>query len=252
MSGNARVLIYSLQLGYYHDSTPIAVAALKKNGPAINVTFDSTEDPKDFNDANLDKYDAVLFLDNTGEVLDEAGKAALQKYLDLGGNFVGNKGVHAASACLYETEFFRKEIGAYFDYHPDIHQNVDVLDSSHPSTTKLPSKWRVMDEMYNFMSDPREVGAKVLLAADESSYADPGERKFNQGSPHPIAWCQERGAGVQPGGIAGRSFYTGLGHTDEIWEDEQFLSHLLGGISWALESKTTRAFNAQGKVGNAG
>ena len=33
-----------------------------------------------------------------------------------------------------------------------------------------------------------------------------------------IAWYQERGAGVQSGGTAGRSFYTSLGHLNEIWE----------------------------------
>ena len=32
------------------------------------------------------------------------------------------------------------------------------------------------------------------------------------------AWFQERGAGVAPGGIAGRSFYTSLGHCIETWQ----------------------------------
>ena len=42
------------------------------------------------------------------KVLDEAGKAAFQKYLDLGGNFVG---IHSASDCLRNTTFFQKELG---------------------------------------------------------------------------------------------------------------------------------------------
>ena len=88
----------------------------------------------------------------------------------------------------------------------------------------LPAQWHVFDEMYvsaiyvdtiaerpvcryNFKSDPRDVGAIVILSANESSYngayfpicfheavtaewpnlavADPGPRTFNQGSPHP-------------------------------------------------------------------
>jgi hypothetical protein len=84
----------------------------------------------------------------------------------------------------------------------------------------LPAQWHVQDEMYasliqylarsplcayryNFKSDPRAVGAVVLLSANESSYtgesfdlffyrkpsltigSDPGPRKFNQGTPHP-------------------------------------------------------------------
>ena len=37
------------------------------------------------------------------------------------------------------------------------------------------------------------------------------------------AWYQERGAGVEPGGIAGRSWYTGLGHCVEIWRASQIV-----------------------------
>lgn len=71
------------------------------------------------------------------QVLDDTGKAALQKYLNLGGNFIG---VHCASDALRGTPFFKKQIGmifswhciprwesligAYFDYHPDIQESV--------------------------------------------------------------------------------------------------------------------------------
>lgn len=80
-------------------------------------------------------------------------------------------------------------------------------------------------------SDPRNVGAVVILSADESSYvgklvcflyililsffSDTGTRK-NQGLPHPTAWYQEHGAGSS--GTAGRSFYTSLGHKNETWQ----------------------------------
>jgi hypothetical protein len=45
-----------------------------------------------------------------------------------------------------------------------------VLDPNHPSTSMLPARWTVIEEVYNFLSDPRDVGAKVLLSVDESSY----------------------------------------------------------------------------------
>lgn len=64
---------------------------------------------------------------------------------------------------------------------------------------------------------------------------DNGTRKFNQGSPHPIgrsfqglrtvqvlmrdeAWYQEHGAGTDQTHLAGRSFYTSLGHLNETWQ----------------------------------
>ncbi|KAH7884676.1 ThuA-like domain-containing protein [Phlebopus sp. FC_14] len=245
----ARVLVYSATAGYRHDSIEPSIEALKAKASSINVEFDFSEDKSLFTDENLGKYDAVFFLNNSGIILDEAGKIALQNYLNLGGNFIG---VHCASDALRDTPFFGRQIGAYFDYHPDIQESVvDIVDSTHLSTKMLPARWKLLDEMYNFQSDPRAVGAKVLLIADESSYSDPGERKFDHGTPHPIAWYQEHGAGADPGSIAGRSWYTGLGHCTEIWSDELFLGHVLGGITWTLGSNTTRAFNSNGKVGNA-
>lgn len=45
-----------------------------------------------------------------------------------------------------------------------------VTDPSHPSTANLPQRWRVQDEIYNFVQNPRDIGAIVVLAADETSY----------------------------------------------------------------------------------
>ncbi|KAH0585062.1 hypothetical protein H2248_008325 [Termitomyces sp. 'cryptogamus'] len=246
----ARVLIYSATAGFRHDSIPTAIAALKTNGSDINVEFDSTEDKTRFTVENLSQYDALLFLSTTGEILDDAGKAAFQAYLNLGGNFIG---VHSSSDSLVNTTFYGREIGAYFDYHPALQNaTVDVLDNTHPSTSMLPAEWHVRDEMYNFKSDPRTVGAVVLLAANESSYVDNGIRNFNQGTPHPLAWCQLHGSGadINKQGVAGRSFYTSLGHLNETWQDELFLSHVLGGVSWVLQGNTTRAMNPSASVGN--
>ncbi|EIW57755.1 class I glutamine amidotransferase-like protein [Trametes versicolor FP-101664 SS1] len=248
-SSVARILIYSATRDFRHDSIPTAVDALVAHGPAANITFDHTEDQTWFTDDRLQQYDALVFLSNTGEVLDDAGKAAFQKYLDLGGNFIG---IHSASDCLRNTTFFQKELGAAFDYHPELQNaTVDVVGPSHPSTSMLPTAWAVQDEMYNFKSDPRSVGAVVILSADESSYTDPGPRNFDQGTPHPTAWFQEHGAGVESNGTGGRSFYTSLGHLNETWHDDLFMAHVMGGIQWALQANTTRAFNSSASVGNA-
>jgi type 1 glutamine amidotransferase len=225
------------------------VEALNEAGPSINIVFDHTEDPTQFNDQNLANYDALMFVSTTGEVLDDSGKAAFQKYLDLGGNFVG---VHSASDTLVNTTFYGKELGAYFDYHPALQNaTVDVL-VAHPSTAMLPAEWHIQEEMYNFKSDPRAIGAVVVLSANESSYVDTGTRNFDQGTPHPSAWFQEHGAGVESGAIAGRSFYTSLGHLNETWQDPLFMSHVTGGLTWALQANTTKAFNSSALVGNSG
>ncbi|KAJ7220066.1 trehalose utilization-domain-containing protein [Mycena pura] len=248
----ARVLVYTATKGFRHDSIPTAVEALQNMSLTINVVFDHTEDENQFTDAILAGYDAIMFVSTTDSraVLDDSGKTAFQNYLNLGGNFVG---VHSASDSLVNTTFYGQELGAYFDYHPALQNaTVDVLDASHPSTMMLPTEWHIQEEMYNFKSDPRALGAVVLLAANESSYVDTGTRNFNQGTPHPSAWFQEHGAGIESGHTAGRSFYTSLGHLNETWEDPLFMSHVTGGLTWALQANTTRVFNASAQVGNSG
>ncbi|KAJ3876060.1 class I glutamine amidotransferase-like protein [Lentinula edodes] len=241
---NAKVLIYSATEDFRHDSIPTAIQALQSKGPSFDIQFETTEDKAQFTDQYLARYDALLFLDNTGEVLDDLGKAALQRYLNLGGNFIG---IHAASDCLRNTTFYGHEVGAFFDYHPALQNaTVDVIDSSHPSTSMLPAQWHVQDEMYNFKSDPRTIGATIILSANESNTGT----RLNQGTPHPTAWFQERGAGAESNGTAGRSFYTSLGHLNETWQDELFLAHVFGGITWILQSNTTLAFNTSAEVGN--
>ncbi|KAH9945196.1 trehalose utilization-domain-containing protein [Epithele typhae] len=124
---DARILIYSATRDFRHDSIPTAVDALVKLGPTSRMVFDHTEDQALFTDDNLAQYDALLFLSNTGEVLDTSGKAALQTYLDKGGNFIG---VHSASDALRNTTFFLHEVGAQFDYHPEL-QDADSTFLSH-------------------------------------------------------------------------------------------------------------------------
>ncbi|WP_407951891.1 family 16 glycoside hydrolase [Plantactinospora veratri] len=58
---------------------------------------------------------------------------------------------------------------------------------------------------------------KVLASLDESSYSG-----GSMGGDHPITWCQNYGGG--------RSWYTGLGNTDESYSDPLFTRMLLGGL----------------------
>jgi hypothetical protein len=66
-AAHARLLIYSATQRFRHDSIPTAIEQLKAKGDKIDVEFDATEDQTQFSDANLAKYDGVLFLSTTGE-----------------------------------------------------------------------------------------------------------------------------------------------------------------------------------------
>ncbi|KAG8831514.1 hypothetical protein FRC18_006405 [Serendipita sp. 400] len=246
----SNVLIYSYTAGFRHDSIPTAVASMTEKGPSYGINFVNTEDPEKFTDDYLSQFDALFFLHNTDEVLDTAGKRAFQKYLDNGGNFIG---AHAASDCLLNFTTMERTLGSQFAYHPAFQNATMVVDHpDHPSTAGLPPRWNVQDEIYNFNHNPRDLGAVVVLSVDEKSYVDDGDHSPGQGSPHPIAWYQEKLKGTNSTGLVGRSWYTGLGHSNASWVDDLFLGHVMGGVTWALASNTTRAMNPSATVGSLG
>ncbi|EIW84230.1 hypothetical protein CONPUDRAFT_151262 [Coniophora puteana RWD-64-598 SS2] len=147
----ANVLLYWATAGYVHDSIPDSREAIKSRPLEVNnipVVFEDTDDKSWFTDETLEKYDAIVFLNNSGYgILDDTGKAALQKWINLGGNFVG---IHCAADALRDTPFFGRQLGAYFHYHPKISEaTVKVVDANHPSTKPLPKNgsWTLVDEM---------------------------------------------------------------------------------------------------------
>ncbi|MFD9096754.1 ThuA domain-containing protein [Streptomyces collinus] len=213
-----RVLVFSRTAGFRHDSIPEGIAAVRQLGQAGGFTVDATEDADAFTGKNLSRYDAVVFMSTTGDVLDTAQQDAFEGYVRHGGGYVG---VHSAADTEYDWAFYGGLAGAYFRNHPAIQPaTVNVEDRAHPATSHLGRTWERTDEWYNYRSNPRE-HAHVLASLDETSYTG-----GTMNGDHPIAWCQDyRG---------GRAFYTGGGHTKESYADPAFRQHLLGGIRWAI------------------
>ncbi|RZU36615.1 type 1 glutamine amidotransferase [Streptomyces sp. BK022] len=212
-----RVLVFSKTAGFRHDSIPDGIAAVRQLGATDGLTVDATEDATAFTTRNLRRYDAVVFLSTTGDVLDSAQQRAFEGYIRQGGGYVG---VHAAADTEYDWPFYGGLAGAWFDSHPAIQPaTVVVEDHAHPSTAALPVRWERTDEWYNYRSNPRE-RAHVLASLDESSYTG-----GTMSGDHPIAWCQSY--------QGGRAFYTGGGHTRDSYADPAFRAHLLGGLRWA-------------------
>ncbi|MER8033145.1 ThuA domain-containing protein [Streptomyces bauhiniae] len=212
-----RVLVFSKTAGFRHDSIPDGVAAVQQLGATDGLTVDATEDATAFTTRNLRRYDAVVFLSTTGDVLNSTQQRAFEGYIRQGGGYVG---VHAAADTEYDWPFYGGLAGAWFDSHPAIQPaTVVVEDHAHPSTADLPARWERTDEWYNYRSNPR-ANAHVLASLDESSYTG-----GTMNGDHPIAWCQSY--------QGGRAFYTGGGHTRESFADPAFRAHLLGGLRWA-------------------
>lgn len=212
-----RVLVFSKTAGFRHDSIPAGIAALKELGRTSNITVDATEEAAQFTTSNLARYDTVVFLSTTGDVLNADQQKAFENYVSTGGGYMG---VHAAADTEYDWAFYGGLVGAYFASHPQIQPaTVRVEDHAHPSTAHLDDAWERTDEWYNYRTNPRGQ-ARVLAGLDETTYQG-GTMKGD----HPIAWCQTY--------QGGRAFYTGGGHTKESYAEPAFRRHLLGGLRYA-------------------
>ena len=211
------ILVFSRTTGYRHASIPAAITAIEVLGAFNNFAVEATEDPTAFNDANLARFDAVVFLSTTGDVLEESQQTAFERYIRAGHGFVG---VHSASDTEYGWPWYRDLLGAAFASHPAIQQgSVIIVDAGQPSTRTLPNPWVRTDEWYNFPAQPS--GVSVLARVDESSYAG-----GTMGALHPISWQHDYDGG--------RAWYTAMGHTACSYSERAFLDHLLGGIEWAV------------------
>src|SRR5687768_15624572 len=224
-------LVFSKTAAFRHDSIPAATVAIRQLGARHHFRVDATEDAAAFTDANLARYDVVIWLSTTGDVLDDTQQAAFERYIRRGGGYAG---IHAASDTEYDWSWYGGLVGAYFRDHPGSVNaqfqvaTVKVLGRDTAATRPLPRRWEREEEWYNFRTNPRDT-VRVLAEVDERTY-DPRGYSVPGGSPgmgrhHPVSWCQPYDGG--------RAFYTALGHKAEYFTEPLLLAHLLGGIRMA-------------------
>ena len=210
------VLVFTKTAGYRHSSIDDGALAILKLGKANNFKVDTTGNSSSFTKDKLNDYEVVVFLNTTGNVLNAEEQLVFENYIQAGGGFLG---IHAAADCEYDWKWYGNLVGAYFNGHPAIQKaDVNITDRKNAITKHLPKNWKREDELYNYKSINPNI--EVLATLDESTY-----KGGTNGDNHPIIWYHNYNGG--------RSFYIGLGHTKETYEDSNFLRILLGGIDWA-------------------
>jgi type 1 glutamine amidotransferase len=217
-------LVFSKTAGYRHASIEPGIEAIGRLAERGRFQVDATEAADVFADDRLARYRVVIFLNTSGDVLDDAQQAAFERFVRRGGGYVG---IHSASDTEYDWPWYGALAGAYFLKHPAIQPaTLRVVDRDHPSTSALPLEWKRRDEWYNFRDRPAE-RMRVLVEIDEGSYSG-----GSMGLRHPMAWCHAYDGG--------RAWYTALGHTIDSYAEPLFQEHLLGGILWAAGVEATR------------
>ena len=215
------ILVFSKTAGFRHASIANGKQAFLALGKEMGIAVDTTEDAGYFTADSLKKYGAVVFLNTTGDVLDEEQEDAFEAYIQSGGAYMG---IHAATDTEYDWPWYGKLAGAYFDGHPNKPNvregKVTVMDHNHASTKNLPSTWIKKDEFYDFKSYNAKVNA--LIKVDEASYD-----WDKMGDFHPVSWYHEYDGG--------RAFYTNFGHTKASFSESLMIEHLKGGLKYLLQ-----------------
>jgi cytochrome c len=227
-----RVLVFSKTKGFRHESIDSGKIALVKMGKENGFAVDTTENSDAFAEANLKKYKAVVFLNTTGDVLNQAQQNNFMRFIQAGGGYMG---IHSAADTEYDWWWYGKLVGAYFRSHPQQQDAVlkKVNAFAPAKEDKLPTEWKRWDEWYNYNKISPDI--KVLYNLEETSYKG-GENGAN----HPITWYHDFDGG--------RSFYTGLGHTNKSYTEPLFLSQLLMGIQYAIGKQPLDYSKARAKA----
>jgi type 1 glutamine amidotransferase/HEAT repeat protein len=222
-----RVLIFTLCKGYPHGCIPVATEALRMLGSATNAyEADVSDDPQVFDARSLQRYDAVIFNNTTGELFEDAAlRDSLMAYIRGGGGIVG---IHAATDCFYEWPEFGAMMGGYFDGHP-WHELVGIKidDPFSPINAVFEGRsFEITDEIYQFREPYSREHLRVLLSLDTTRTNMQKNGIKRSDGDFAVSWIRGYGEG--------RVFYCSLGHRNEIFWNPVVLQHYLAGIQYAI------------------
>ena len=160
-----RVLVFTKTLGWRHASIEPGIAAIQQLGMEHGFEVIATEDAAMFTERTLRDVNVVVFLNTTGDVLDDTQQYAFQRFIQEGGGFVG---VHSAADTEYDWPWYNELVGGYFAGHPNDPNvregTMTVVDAEHLATAMLPETWVREDEWYDYQERIAEVN--VLLNVD--------------------------------------------------------------------------------------
>ena len=206
----------------------VAQQALVRWAAERGIRADWTEDLVELDSpAKLLRYDGVVFLSTSRDILDDSAQTSLTQYLRAGGGFVS---IHNTLGAEYNWPYFQGLLGGanFYDHGPHRDGVVQTVNRRDVSTRALPREWAYRDEFYNLEPFPTRVRELTTLKRGSAG----GARGFNghPGHPqhHPISWCQYYDGG--------RSWVTSLGHDVANYTDaplpgkENFKEHVIGGI----------------------
>jgi len=230
---NARILVFSKTNSFRHkEAIPAASDLLEEIAARRDWALYQTENGAVFDPELLARFDAVVFSNASGDILDEAQEEAFRSWLEAGGGWVG---IHSSGDASHKEWRWYQEtlIGAVFTAHimgPQTQEaRVVVEDRSHPATRSLPTEFVHDEEWYSWEESARARGFHVLVTVDEATY-EPWQRLMGAENDlrmgdHPVVWTRCVGRG--------RALYSAMGHWGEAYRTDWYPRLLEGAIAWA-------------------
>lgn len=250
-----KLLVFSVTNGFRHKSIPVGHTALAMLGDSTGA-FEAvvSDDLANFESDRIDEFDAICFLNTTGEVFmprfgkdgpkladlpgaerkeitarSERLRGNLMRFIRGGKGFIG---IHSATDTLYGWPEYGEMINGYFDGHPwnsrtPVSIKVEAGREDHPLVKHLGGRnLEFQEEIYQLKApyDSGKVHMLLRLDTDQSPMDLKGIKREDKD--FGVAW-------IRPWG-EGRVFYCSLGHNDHIYWNPDVLKHYLGGIQWAL------------------
>jgi uncharacterized protein len=221
------VLVFSKTSGYRHNSISTGIKMLSDLAQERNWILTATENADLFTPEFLKTFDVVVFLNPTGDILNEQQQKNFEEFMATGKGFVG---IHAAADCEYDWSWYGHQNGAFFKTHPPAQTGTVIFENT-DHASMVPFKgmqtYRTFDEWYSFKENPR-AKVHVLARLDETSLnaATLKDDKWKMVD-HPLIWYQEIGNS--------RSFYTVFGHTPEAFENPKIKEHIGCAVDWVAK-----------------
>ena len=193
-----------------------------------------TENGAVFGPDTLQRFNTVVFLNATGDMLNTSQEQAFREWLEAGGGWLG---IHAAGDSSHREWgwYMQNLVGPLFTAHimgPQFQRATVILENQqHPVLAGLPDIWSHEEEWYSWEQSPRPLGFTVLATVDEESYT-PVQKMFRREvdlrmGDHPVVWSNRVGEG--------RTVYSALGHKAEAFDNPQHQLLLENALKWLME-----------------
>ncbi len=228
------ILLFSKSTGFRHTgSIDTAKMVITEMARRNNWYLYETEEGGIFNPEQLRKFKVIIFNNSTGRVLNDEQQHALESHIDNGGSLIG---IHGAGDDSHHWPWYEANLlGGKFSHHAIKMQLQDaqvIMDETADSGFKksLSSQWPNADEWYVFFNQP--VGFQVLYYIDGEKIDPNGnifwvkDKNFGMGKKHPVAWYKSTGKG--------KSFYTSMGHSQEVWRRTDYRHLIEEAIRWSI------------------